>query len=95
MPPLQAIRRIDYCALFWRGHHSGAAADKEWIILANQELLDGITTDDKEDASVEGDQDLLSLFCMGLYELISTEWVGISISLRYQRLMRARSATDR
>ncbi|MFE0559391.1 MULTISPECIES: PucR family transcriptional regulator [unclassified Paenibacillus] len=50
--------------------------DKEWIILANQELLDGITTDDKEDASVEGDQDLLSLFCMGLYELISTEWVG-------------------
>jgi hypothetical protein len=50
--------------------------DKEWIILANQELLDGITTDDKEDISVEGDQDLLSLFCMGLYELISTEWVG-------------------
>ena len=93
--PLQAIRRASITArLFWRGHHSGAA-DKEWIILANQELLDGITTDDKEDASVEGDQDLLSLFCMGLYELISTEWVGISISLRYQRLMRARSATDR
>lgn len=50
--------------------------DKEWIILANQELLGGITTDDKEEASSEADQDLLSLFCMGLYELISTEWVG-------------------
>ncbi|AWP30203.1 putative transcriptional regulator, PucR family protein [Paenibacillus vortex V453] len=50
--------------------------DKEWIILANQELLDGITTDDKEDTPAEGDQDLLSLFCMGLYELVSTEWVG-------------------
>ncbi|WP_246059879.1 PucR family transcriptional regulator [Paenibacillus lautus] len=50
--------------------------DKEWIILADQELLDGITTDDKEDTPAEGDQELLSLFCMGLYELISTEWVG-------------------
>lgn len=50
--------------------------DKEWMILANQDLLNGITSDDKEEVSQEGDQDLLSLFCMGLYELISTEWVG-------------------
>lgn len=50
--------------------------DKEWVILAKQELLNGITSDDKEETSLEGDQDLLTLFCMGLYELISTEWVG-------------------
>ncbi|MFH0070936.1 PucR family transcriptional regulator [Peribacillus sp. NPDC056705] len=50
--------------------------EKEWLVLAKQELLDGITTDDKDEAPVEGEQDLLSLFCMGLYELISTEWVG-------------------
>lgn len=49
---------------------------KEWVILAKQELLNGITSDDKEEAALDGDQDLLFLFCMGLYELISTEWVG-------------------
>lgn len=49
---------------------------KEWMVLANQDLLGGSIADDKEEAAVEADQDLLSLFCMGLYELISTEWVG-------------------
>ncbi|WP_244908312.1 MULTISPECIES: PucR family transcriptional regulator [Paenibacillus] len=49
---------------------------KEWMVLASQDLLAGGLADEKEDSAVEADQDLLSLFCMGLYELISTEWVG-------------------
>lgn len=48
--------------------------EKEWLVLANPKLLDGLM-DEKDDAG-EGDQDLLSLFCMGLYELVSNEWVG-------------------
>ncbi|GIO89369.1 PucR family transcriptional regulator [Paenibacillus lactis] len=49
--------------------------EKEWLILAEQQLLVGIV-DDKEELTAEGEQDSLALFCMGLYELISTEWVG-------------------
>ncbi|UNK18607.1 helix-turn-helix domain-containing protein [Paenibacillus sp. N3/727] len=49
--------------------------EKEWLVLADPQLLDGLT-DEKDDATGEGDQDLLSLFCMGLYELVSNEWVG-------------------
>ncbi|ANY73511.1 PucR family transcriptional regulator [Paenibacillus ihbetae] len=49
--------------------------EKEWLILAQQQLLVGII-DDKEELTADGDQESLALFCMGLYELISTEWVG-------------------
>lgn len=49
--------------------------EKEWLVLADPQLLDGLM-DEKDDTMGEGDQDLLSLFCMGLYELVSNEWVG-------------------
>ncbi|ULO07451.1 helix-turn-helix domain-containing protein [Paenibacillus sp. 19GGS1-52] len=48
--------------------------EKEWLILARKELLtDG---DDKEDEE-ESEDDLLSQTCMGLHELIASEWVGV------------------
>lgn len=49
--------------------------EKAWLVLADPKLLDGLV-DDKEEIPGEGDQDLLTLFCMGLYELVSNEWVG-------------------
>lgn len=49
--------------------------EKAWLVLADPQLLDGLI-DDKEEIPGEGDQDLLTLFCMGLYELVSNEWVG-------------------
>lgn len=48
--------------------------EKEWLILARKELLtDG---EDKEDEE-ESEDDLLSQTCMGLHELIASEWVGV------------------
>lgn len=49
--------------------------EKEWLVLADPQLLDGLM-DEKDEVAGDGDQDLLSLFCMGLYELVSNEWVG-------------------
>lgn len=49
--------------------------ESEWLFLADPRLLEGLS-DEKEDQEDENGQDLLSLFCMGLYELISSEWVG-------------------
>ncbi|WP_422659165.1 PucR family transcriptional regulator [Paenibacillus sp. EC2-1] len=49
--------------------------EKAWLVLADPQLLDGLV-DEKEEIPGEGDQDLLTLFCMGLYELVSNEWVG-------------------
>lgn len=47
----------------------------EWMFLADPKLLEGLA-DEKEGPEEENGQDLLSLFCMGLYELVSNEWVG-------------------
>ncbi|MRN56716.1 PucR family transcriptional regulator [Paenibacillus monticola] len=48
--------------------------EKEWLILARKELLtDGEDKDDEE----ESEDDLLSQTCMGLHELIASEWVGV------------------
>lgn len=48
--------------------------EKEWLILARKDLLtDG---EDKEDEE-ESEDDLLSQTCMGLHELIASEWVGV------------------
>ncbi|MFC7679237.1 PucR family transcriptional regulator [Paenibacillus sp. GCM10028914] len=49
--------------------------EKAWLVLADRQLLDGLV-DEKEENPGEGEQDLLTLFCMGLYELVSNEWVG-------------------
>ncbi|KWX74876.1 PucR family transcriptional regulator [Paenibacillus jilunlii] len=48
--------------------------EKEWLILARKELLTG--GDDKEDEEESAD-DLLAQTCMGLHELIASEWVGV------------------
>lgn len=47
--------------------------EKEWLILARKELLTG--GDDKEDEE-ENAGELLSQACMGLHELIASEWGG-------------------
>lgn len=48
--------------------------EKEWLILARKELLtDGDDKDDEEESADE----LLSQTCMGLHELIASEWVGV------------------
>ncbi|MBT2290480.1 helix-turn-helix domain-containing protein [Paenibacillus albidus] len=48
--------------------------EKEWLILARKELLTG--GDDKEDEE-DNEDDLLAQTCMGLHELIASEWVGV------------------
>ncbi|MNO34068.1 Purine catabolism regulatory protein [compost metagenome] len=48
--------------------------EKEWLILARKELLTG--GDDKEEEEENAD-DLLAQTCMGLHELIASEWVGV------------------
>ncbi|KWX88029.1 polyketide synthase regulator [Paenibacillus riograndensis] len=48
--------------------------EKEWLILARKELLTG--GEDKEDEEESAD-DLLAQTCMGLHELIASEWVGV------------------
>ncbi|ASA25098.1 PucR family transcriptional regulator [Paenibacillus donghaensis] len=48
--------------------------EKEWLILARKDLLTG--GDDKE-YEEESEDELLSQTCMGLHELIASEWVGV------------------
>ncbi|WP_379128661.1 PucR family transcriptional regulator [Paenibacillus sp. sgz500958] len=50
--------------------------EKEWLILARKELLTDTDSEDKEDEE-ESESDLLSQTCMGLHELIASEWVGV------------------
>lgn len=52
-----------------------ALRDNEWLILARKELVAG-SNDEKEEDNGESETDMLSAFCMGLYELIASEWVG-------------------
>ncbi|MFU1798724.1 PucR family transcriptional regulator [Paenibacillus azoreducens] len=47
----------------------------EWLVLARKELVVG-TGEEKDDDSSESETDMLSAFCLGLYELIANEWVG-------------------
>lgn len=47
----------------------------EWLILAKKELVIG-AGEEKEEESAESETDMLSAFCLGLYELIASEWVG-------------------
>lgn len=48
--------------------------EKEWLILAREELLTGGEDKDEEEESVD---DLLAQTSMGLHELIASEWVGV------------------
>lgn len=50
--------------------------DYEWLILARKELVLG-STDDKDDDLEETDAEILSAFCLGLHELVASEWVGV------------------
>ncbi|MDR0268913.1 MAG: helix-turn-helix domain-containing protein [Paenibacillus sp.] len=47
----------------------------EWLVLAKKELVIG-TGDEKEEEHSEAENDMLSAFSMGLYELIANEWGG-------------------
>ncbi|AKG36996.1 PucR family transcriptional regulator [Paenibacillus durus] len=49
--------------------------EKEWLILIRKELLTG--TEDKEELEESDDEELLAQACMGLHELIASEWVGV------------------
>lgn len=50
--------------------------DHEWLILAHKELVLG-SMDDLDDEMVETEEEILSAFCLGLYELVASEWVGV------------------
>lgn len=52
-----------------------ALRDNEWLILARKELVAG-SNDEKDEDNGESETDMLPAFCMGLYELIASEWVG-------------------
>ncbi|MWV47490.1 PucR family transcriptional regulator [Paenibacillus sp. HJL G12] len=47
----------------------------EWLVLAKKELVIG-AGEDKDEENSESETDMLSAFCLGLYELIANEWVG-------------------
>ncbi|MBP2001400.1 sugar diacid utilization regulator [Paenibacillus shirakamiensis] len=49
--------------------------NKEWLILANENSLDGLR--EESEAGAQAEHDMLSALCQGLYELISNEWVGV------------------
>ncbi|AHV95059.1 PucR family transcriptional regulator [Paenibacillus sabinae] len=48
---------------------------KEWLILARKDLLTG--TEEKDEQEESDDEELLAQACMGLHELIASEWVGV------------------
>lgn len=47
-----------------------------WLVMARKELVAG-SIDDKDVEQVSTDYEQLSAFCLGLYELIANEWVGV------------------
>jgi len=48
--------------------------EKEWLILCAEELL--ASAEDREEDGSEKPEEALALFCEGLYELLSNEWLG-------------------
>ncbi|WP_145051886.1 CdaR family transcriptional regulator [Paenibacillus xylanexedens] len=47
--------------------------DQEWVFLADEEIVMG----EAEEDTVEARKDLLNAFCLGLYELVASEWAGV------------------
>jgi carbohydrate diacid regulator len=50
--------------------------EKEWLILCPEELIFMASADDREEDSSEKPEETLGSFCEGLYELLSSEWLG-------------------
>ncbi|AOZ92745.1 PucR family transcriptional regulator [Paenibacillus crassostreae] len=50
--------------------------ENEWLILARKELILG-GVEEKDDDQEETDAEILSAFCVGLHELVASEWVGV------------------
>ncbi|MCE5168252.1 helix-turn-helix domain-containing protein [Paenibacillus profundus] len=58
-------------------------SEKEWFILCPEQLTQANEADDDEDER-ETMEELLTSFCLGLYELLANEWVGEShLSIGY------------
>lgn len=47
--------------------------EQEWVFLADEEIVMG----EAEEDTVEARKDLLNAFCLGLYELVASEWAGV------------------
>ncbi|MDR6726387.1 sugar diacid utilization regulator [Paenibacillus amylolyticus] len=47
--------------------------EQEWVFLADEEIVMG----EVEEDTVEARKDLLNAFCLGLYELVASEWAGV------------------
>lgn len=50
--------------------------EKEWLILCPEELVFIPSSDDREEDHAEKPEETLASFCEGLYELLSSEWLG-------------------
>jgi len=50
--------------------------DYEWLILAHKDLVSG-SMDEKDEELEETEEEILSAFTLGLYELVASEWVGV------------------
>ncbi|KQY90035.1 hypothetical protein ASD24_25420 [Paenibacillus sp. Root52] len=47
--------------------------EQEWVFLADEEIVMG----EVEEDTIEARKDLLNAFCLGLYELVASEWAGV------------------
>lgn len=58
-------------------------SDKEWLILCPEQLIQ-VSEGDEDVESKETMEEQLTSFCLGLYELLASEWVGDSqLSIGY------------
>ncbi|MFS0860723.1 PucR family transcriptional regulator [Paenibacillus taichungensis] len=46
---------------------------QEWVFLGDEQIVTG----EAEEDTIEARKDLLNAFCLGLYELVASEWAGV------------------
>ena len=47
--------------------------EQEWLFLGDEQIVTG----EAEEDTTEARKDLLNAFCLGLYELVASEWAGV------------------
>lgn len=58
--------------------------EKEWLILGSESLLSESDSEERDEEDEERIEDSLTSICLGLYEMLSNEWVGeCHLSIHY------------
>ncbi|MCM3207634.1 PucR family transcriptional regulator [Paenibacillus illinoisensis] len=47
--------------------------EQDWLFLSDEQIVTG----EAEEDTLEAKKDLLNAFCLGLYELVASEWAGV------------------